>query len=647
MALIDKSSYLNIDIFSEDHAIFNNHIWIGLNDLDQEYVFEWSDGSLFDFGQNGSAGGITGIYPWKPGEPNNNHVNEYCVELWMEWYHTYTWNDNMCELKMRFMCNSCEGQLDKYLLMESDTIYGGLIDYDWHNASNLCNNLTSTALASIHSMEDNVLASGLCQAADENICWIGLSRANDTDTFSWSDQSTYEYGTDVSGGVFPWDADKPSDKHCIEMHGDVWVDKNCNRDIRFTHICNKPSELCYQQQWTILQNANGVSFENCGVNVEDTASAVISNKKWTENNIGLKIEYIFRINYVVPEQQSGHAGLVIYNVNNEMGLCDDFIFIGLVIINSVWTTAMHLMIIPSDLNTEMVATTLIDNGDALRLFISCPASESDHDSDTINCSVSVNGVLITNTSIFRGDKYIGIYSNYASITATSLFISGTPTFDDIDTTSIQGCGINTRDPTPDPAAAPSPVPTNSPTIAPSIAPSLAPTMSPTKGPFRSASIDLTTTLLPTPQTLPETYSEKDSETIGIGIIVAIVLGNLCVLIILALLISCIWMRKKSVQSVANMAKQRVEKEGNDQDKGSTDQVDGSIQERGSESIIYEPGSVPPSEPNLIIRGISQPSNDQGSVFDHYHDNDEMKEESYENRTRGSTDGGYITNDGNV
>ncbi|KAK0067568.1 lymphocyte antigen 75 [Biomphalaria pfeifferi] len=62
-------------------------IWIGLHDSSQETVFEWTDGTSYNFQR------------WLAGEPNNYRASEDCVEL----YHG-NWNDDNCNYVRPYVC---------------------------------------------------------------------------------------------------------------------------------------------------------------------------------------------------------------------------------------------------------------------------------------------------------------------------------------------------------------------------------------------------------------------------------------------------------------------------------------------------------------------------------------------------------------
>ncbi|XP_043214027.1 lectin BRA-3-like [Amphibalanus amphitrite] len=66
--------------------------WIGLNDIDTEGQFVWSDGTDVDFTN------------WRPGQPDN-HDNEDCVEVPdMRDPTAERWNDGNCDLDFHFIC---------------------------------------------------------------------------------------------------------------------------------------------------------------------------------------------------------------------------------------------------------------------------------------------------------------------------------------------------------------------------------------------------------------------------------------------------------------------------------------------------------------------------------------------------------------
>ena len=42
-------------------------------------------------------------------------------------------------------------------------------------------------------------------------CWIGLNDQSNEGTFVWQDGTAFDYGNDVSGGVWPWQNGQPND----------------------------------------------------------------------------------------------------------------------------------------------------------------------------------------------------------------------------------------------------------------------------------------------------------------------------------------------------------------------------------------------------------------------------------------------------
>jgi hypothetical protein len=120
----------------------------------------------------------------------------------------------------------------------------------WDEAQAACQETFGTDLASMHSMADFDAAYELCQSKGGDAhCYIGLRRDSDDETsWKWSDGSTIDYGSDFSGGVFPWSQGEPNylkisgigrpNEDCAEMMSNdgEWNDIPC--DGRLYALCN-------------------------------------------------------------------------------------------------------------------------------------------------------------------------------------------------------------------------------------------------------------------------------------------------------------------------------------------------------------------------------------------------------------------------
>ena len=133
-------------------------IWIGLKRNSPFKGWEWSDNSTFDFGSNTSSTGS----PWAPDTHGPSNHNQNCVRIWID--ADYKWKNRGCSSELRFLCNSCEAKLDKYILYrqtpQSDT------------ANHFCRNFLGTALASVHTNDDVASA-------------VSLAALSGIDTFIW------------------------------------------------------------------------------------------------------------------------------------------------------------------------------------------------------------------------------------------------------------------------------------------------------------------------------------------------------------------------------------------------------------------------------------------------------------------------------
>ena len=317
---------------SLSHSLNSHSIWIGLHDISSEGNFEWSDGSSFDYGTDISGG----KYPWaSSGEPNNVG-EEDCVALFVRTdQHHLRWNDESCTSSLnRFMCNSCENVLDKYHVIDVRLAWS-----DWNTANQDCQLSYNTTLASIHNENDLEYVQHLCNATGppNNRCWLGLKRINsDSDIFIWSDNTEWDFGNDISGGIWPWanyyNPPEPNnynnEEECVEIREEnygngkefVWNDDKCSNQ-REAYICNKPSEICYfgkdRNQWmSIIEPGIYAEYirstvnDYCAITSDDNNFALMKDRKWSIINIPIRIEYIFSISQVLTV--SNNIGITVH-----------------------------------------------------------------------------------------------------------------------------------------------------------------------------------------------------------------------------------------------------------------------------------------------------------------------------------------------
>eukprot|EP01083_Nonionella_stella_P162519 533606_1 len=125
---------------------------------------------------------------------------------------------------------------NKYILVGPDTT-------DWITASVYCQTTFNTYLASIHSDSDNTEVYNLCQSLPSNIaCFIGLNDLHNQETFSWTDNTTLDYGPQ-------WQISQPNvnGPTCgVMVNNGKWSDTPCNSTEPYQQhpfICNAPTTL--------------------------------------------------------------------------------------------------------------------------------------------------------------------------------------------------------------------------------------------------------------------------------------------------------------------------------------------------------------------------------------------------------------------
>lgn len=73
--------------------------WIGLNDIAEEWTFNWIDGTPLNYTN------------WSSAQPDNAGGNEDCVHIYVNASQPFKWNDNVCDVRMGYLCElgSTEG----------------------------------------------------------------------------------------------------------------------------------------------------------------------------------------------------------------------------------------------------------------------------------------------------------------------------------------------------------------------------------------------------------------------------------------------------------------------------------------------------------------------------------------------------------
>eukprot|EP01083_Nonionella_stella_P181506 650432_1 len=416
-------------------------VWIGLNRSREDTdIWEWTDDSPFNFGNDTSGG----VYPWDSrGEPGEAEI---CVHI--RSYTPFAWNGRDCGDKYRFLCTSCTGKLDKYILNQQ------AVHYD--TALTSCETEFNTSLASVHNDDDHDSSATLVAIHDEEDAWIGLNAIGNTD-WHWTDDTPFDYGSTLNED--PWKDMQPSggDEECtrIRFTDKLWYDMRC--DYPFWFVCQKPSELCYHDQWTVF-DGNALSG-GCSVQMNGNQTVVLSSKRWNDAHWPLFIEYTFAI----QSTQSVDAQVGIILLQNE-DVCDG-LFIGIDVddIPNVISNRFYRFKIELDVDgSETLIGWVLNIDDVYSMGGSFPK---------------------TNTY-----RYIGIHNKRTNLIAKTFYISGSAEYNFTETIYQSQC---THYPMINPTAAPSTSlpssqPSNIPTIYtanPTETPSDLPTVNPTKTPL--------------------------------------------------------------------------------------------------------------------------------------------------------------------
>ncbi|XP_052258892.1 macrophage mannose receptor 1-like [Dreissena polymorpha] len=213
-------------------------VWIGLNDLDTEKGYTWTDGTGLNYTN------------WAQGEPNDSDGTDDCVEVNAV---GHNWNDNSCYIANAYMCKIIKGvplrvqptsvQPTQASACNNDPnwrLFNGSCYYvsqpraSWYDARDFCAQ-NGGDLMSAHSLQENNFLITLMTSTVGSDCWIGLFDKG-SNQFGWADGTPVDYTH--------WSGNEPNDAFGSENCGQIqafngyWNDNDCNE--QFHYICKRP-----------------------------------------------------------------------------------------------------------------------------------------------------------------------------------------------------------------------------------------------------------------------------------------------------------------------------------------------------------------------------------------------------------------------
>ncbi|KAM9332480.1 macrophage mannose receptor 1-like isoform 2-T2 [Pholidichthys leucotaenia] len=208
-------------------------LWIGLNSLDFESGWQWSNGNPFRY------------LNWAPGHPSSE-PGLTCATL--NAAKASKWESNACTKKLGYICRKGNSTslpppliTDPSFCPKNWVPYGGNCYYlertkrTWRDALVACRKEEGD-LASIHNIEEQSFIISQCGYLPTDVLWIGLNDQRNQMLFEWSDQSYVTFTQ--------WESGEPShlinaQEDCVVIRGKYgkWSDHLC--EGIYGYICKK------------------------------------------------------------------------------------------------------------------------------------------------------------------------------------------------------------------------------------------------------------------------------------------------------------------------------------------------------------------------------------------------------------------------
>ncbi|XP_064595387.1 macrophage mannose receptor 1-like isoform X2 [Liolophura sinensis] len=231
----DEEDFVKTSVIRKYPGIF----WIGINDIQKEKGFKWSDGTPVDYTN------------WMPHQPDDHKHHEDCGEFNAN---TNQWNDDNCNLAKSYICKvmkgaspnrnvamptlgpiiPCSGHLSLWSFFKGNCYYVSKGRRSFYDSRTFCVQ-NGGELVSIHDHDESDYVISKISRSTTDSFWIGLNDIGENG-YNWTDGSPLNF--------INWYQNEPNDAYgqqsCVQMIRDgFWQDNNCGYLKRF--ICKAPN----------------------------------------------------------------------------------------------------------------------------------------------------------------------------------------------------------------------------------------------------------------------------------------------------------------------------------------------------------------------------------------------------------------------
>ncbi|XP_053408178.1 uncharacterized protein LOC123560994 isoform X2 [Mercenaria mercenaria] len=284
-----EKDFIALNVYGISHGM-----WLGMQDLNDDRRFDWSDNSPLDYSN------------WAPNEPSSNvhdtFEKESCVEMWADENNLGFWNDVKCYASKGYICSAFKGSSlpvlesqcpEGYMFLRKSCYKVLSTKQSWNQSLESCSN-EGGHMISIVEVPDGLIIKVLLAISGQDEVWIGGQSLEGN--VQWND-----------GSNSPVTVPHTVRSGCLYSSGASWSSAPC-RDNRAS-VCVINTEL-----GTVSSTTSSTVKSTLSSTVATTHTFTCRNSSWLLYN-GFCYTTVFDLK-TFPNTKCSKYGMDLASINS-------------------------------------------------------------------------------------------------------------------------------------------------------------------------------------------------------------------------------------------------------------------------------------------------------------------------------------------